>query len=296
MLFSIALKRDGSLWGWGGNWTGQLGDGKAQQLQKFTTPLNKLPRLLRPERIGTDADWTAIAAGSEHVLALKDNGTLWAWGNNDCGQLGVGNFVSTNRPVRVGQDHDWVAFAAGGAGRFGAQSAAIKHDGSLWVWGNWQGRAIPSTSGGGTNTPSNSMSLPTRLGNATNWVRVVCGLNHGLAFKNDGTMWIWGIEVIPPGIGVTPRAPDAIAQIGLEKSWVGGTLGAHGLGGQEMLQGLTSDGTVWSWDQSVTPAVPMSGLLAPPASAPTTGLHAILGLGTAVPIAAKPTHEGSGSR
>ena len=134
MLFSVALKRDRTLWGWGGNWTGQLAEGQTRLLQDFNPPFKSLPRVSSPTRIGADADWAAIAAGAEHVLALKRDGTLWAWGRNDCSQLGIGNFEGTNSIVRVGRDRDWVAFSAGGAGRYGGHSAAIKRNGSLWVW------------------------------------------------------------------------------------------------------------------------------------------------------------------
>ena len=291
MLFSIGLKRDGSLWGWGGNWTGQLGDGEVRQLHQLTLPPNKVPRRTRPARIGTDTDWSAIATGAEHVLALKKDGTLWAWGNNDCGQLGIGNFVSTNRPARIGQDRDWVAFAAGGAGQFGAQSAAIKRDGSLWAWGNWQGRALSSSNNGVIK--SNLVSRPTRLGDATNWVRLACGVNHGVALRNDGTLWIWGAKAFAPEM-TARHTPDLLAQVSSETNWVAAALGGRGLGGQEMLQALASDGTVWSWDPSVIGGGPIGGALTTASPATRTVPHPILWLGAPVPIAAKPTHEPGG--
>src|SRR5437899_182011 len=73
LLSSFALKRDGSLWAWGGNWTGQLGDGQQRAFVEFSFPLEKLPQTPRPTRVGSDADWVAIAIGAEHVLAQKQD-------------------------------------------------------------------------------------------------------------------------------------------------------------------------------------------------------------------------------
>jgi len=84
---SLALKRDGSLWGWGNNKHGQLGLGDRDDRD-------------RPARIGGDSDW-AVAAVSAHTLALKRDGSLWAWGFNYNGQLGLGDAEDRPRPMRV---------------------------------------------------------------------------------------------------------------------------------------------------------------------------------------------------
>jgi len=84
---SVGLKSDGTLWAWGENYSGQLGDG--------TTI-----RSLMPKKIGTDNGWVAIEAGNYHTLALKSDGTLWAWGDNDYGQLGDGTTIRSLMPKR----------------------------------------------------------------------------------------------------------------------------------------------------------------------------------------------------
>jgi alpha-tubulin suppressor-like RCC1 family protein len=304
MLSSIALKRDGSLWGWGGNWTGQLGDDEKRPLLDFNPPLEKLSRVTRPARIGRDTDWTAISAGAEHVLALKRNGTLWAWGRNDCGQLGLGNFVPTNRPVRVGQDNDWVAFSAAGAGWHGAHSAAIKRDGSLWVWGNWRGRRLPK--GIADPTDTNLLSRPIRLGTDADWVRVACGNNHGVALKSDGTLWIWGTETGGrlPDVAM-PAAGALVAQVGSDRNWVYVAIDGVGMGSEDTLHGIKSDGTVWSWDPGVFPASALGSTVSrgPPPPMPQlqggsfgSGPHQILSLGRSIPVSTKPTHAENGTR
>jgi len=115
---SLALKRDGSLWGWGFCMIG----------------LDVQTHLGRPGRIGSDSDWVAVTAGYAHALALKRDGSLWAWGDNDDSQLGLGDTEARDRPTRVGGDSDWAAVATG-ADSSPCYTLAIKRGGSLWAWG-----------------------------------------------------------------------------------------------------------------------------------------------------------------
>jgi alpha-tubulin suppressor-like RCC1 family protein len=130
MLHTVAIKTDGSLWAWGESRRGEVGDGETGV------------RLI-PTRIGDDYNWASVSAGGYqgahnnpgHTLAIRTDGTLWAWGNNQMGQLGDG--TSRGRwddiqlsPVQIGTDTDWASVYAGGWG-----SLATKTDGSLWAWG-----------------------------------------------------------------------------------------------------------------------------------------------------------------
>ncbi|OJU46117.1 MAG: hypothetical protein BGN96_06695 [Bacteroidales bacterium 45-6] len=96
--FSMATKKDGSLWGWGYNVNGQLGNGATTNV-------------IAPTQIGTDTDWLTISAGTSHVLALKTNGTLWSWGDNTYGQIGF-NAASATTPTQIGTATDWKAISA----------------------------------------------------------------------------------------------------------------------------------------------------------------------------------------
>uniref|UniRef100_UPI003FA75F2E RCC1 domain-containing protein n=1 Tax=Rhabdothermincola sp. TaxID=2820405 RepID=UPI003FA75F2E len=100
---SLAVKRDGTLWSWGYNFSGELGLGD-------TTDRNT------PQQVGTGSDWASVAAGSysEHSLAIKTDGTLWAWGHNGDGQLGLGDTTFRYTPQQVGTGTNWVRVAAGG--------------------------------------------------------------------------------------------------------------------------------------------------------------------------------------
>jgi len=168
----VALKIDLSLWVWGANDSGQLGDG---------TTTNRTS----PVRVGTDNDWVAVAAGSSHSVALKKEGSLWAWGENSSGQLGDGTNVNRTTPVRIGVDNDWRKIAAGGL-----HTVALKRDGSLWTWGaNGSGEL-----GDGTNERKLS---PERIGSENEWIAITAGGGLGgdgysLALKRDGSLWAWG--------------------------------------------------------------------------------------------------------
>ena len=114
-----------------------------------------------PKQIGGDADWTAIAAGNNHSLALKTNGELYAWGNNSSGQVGDGTTTQRNSPVRVGSDSDWAEVSAGYE-----LTVAVKSDGSMWGWGgNGDGEVGDHTTSDRVSSrfEYTSMKVPTEL-------------------------------------------------------------------------------------------------------------------------------------
>lgn len=153
---TVLIKSDGTLWTWGENKNGQLGDcsyeGKATPIQ-----------------ISSET-WKSVSASMVHTLAIKSDGTLWGWGMNTHGQLGDGTTEPKSRPVQIGTDK-WQAVDTGYLFSIG-----IKADGTLWIWGQ---------------DSLEDKTVPTQIGNET-WSVVSANFGHIVALKSDGTLWAWG--------------------------------------------------------------------------------------------------------
>jgi alpha-tubulin suppressor-like RCC1 family protein len=166
--FTLAIKADGTLWGWGAN-ANLLG------LGYFSVSENL------PIQIGTANDWFTVSAGGNHSLAVKTNGTLWSWGSGIFGQLGNGVFNSaTFNVTQVGTATDWIKVSAGSL-----FSVALKNNGTLWTWGR---NAVGQL---GNNTLLDT-NVPAQVGTATDWSQIEAGNEHTLAIKTTGTLWSWG--------------------------------------------------------------------------------------------------------
>ena len=213
---SLALKLDGTVWAWGLNDQGQLGDG---------TILNRKT----PIQVNGLSDIIAISAGVKHSLALKSGGTVWGWGYNVSGQLGDGTYEQRKTPVQVINLSDVVAISAGFY-----HSLALKSDGTVWAWGhNGYGQL-----GNGNST---SMSTPTQVSTISGITAISCGGYYSLALKSDGTVWAWGWNnygQLGDGTDEERRTPVQVSNIGDVIDIEGG--GYHSLA-------LKSDGTVWAW-------------------------------------------------
>ena len=168
-LRASAIKTDGTLWLWGYNNKGQLGN---NNLTSYSSPV-QVP--------GTS--WSYAWASEESVLSVRTDGTLWAWGRNTYGSLGQNNTTWRSSPTQipgtyaVGQDKI-------NGGYYGA--LAIKTDGTLWSWGY---------NGGGNLGQNNTTkySSPTQIPGTT-WNGVQSGYIYTAATKTDGTLWSWGLN------------------------------------------------------------------------------------------------------
>jgi alpha-tubulin suppressor-like RCC1 family protein len=157
------LRADGTLWTWGYNFWGQMGIG--------TFGFDASPYTHTPQQVGTNANWQDVAASWAHTVALRADGTLWAWGFTSRGALGLGTFAPrvrpddetcVNRPQQVGANANWQAIAAGGS-----HTVALRADGTLWAWGDNASGAL----GLGTFTTHSpyGISTPQQVGTDTNW-------------------------------------------------------------------------------------------------------------------------------
>jgi alpha-tubulin suppressor-like RCC1 family protein len=225
---SLALKGDGTVWAWGNGFEGQLGDG--------ATRLRETPMMVKGlAGVGTLSGIVAITAGGNHNLALRGDGTVWAWGENGNGRLGDGTQERRLTPVQVK--------GAGGVGALTgvtaivageSHSLALTGDGTIWAWGgNVAGQV------GDGSTESRAWPVPVRgLGGIR---RIAAGGSHSLALGGDGTAWAWGANWHGQlGDGTITGRPIPVAVGGLSDVSRLEAGDAHSLA-------LRGDGTVWSW-------------------------------------------------
>ena len=221
---SIALKSDGTVWAWGRNTFGQLGDG---------TTTNRSS----PVQVSSLTGVADIAAGVDYSLTVKSDGTVWGWGNNNDNQLGVTNSLLgpflRSSPVQMSGSTN-SKMAAGGD----RHSLVLRNDGRVWATGNNSNGQL----GDGTTT---KRTTPVQLSNPINITAIAAGANHSLALKNDGTVWAWGLNTNGQlGDGTMTQRTSAVQVSGLtgvESVTAGAAYGSA------FSVALKSDGTVWSW-------------------------------------------------
>ncbi len=172
---NLALKNDGTLWGWGLNSFGQLGPNSNDTCGG--APCNATPAQI-PGLNGV----SALAAGYDYSLAVRSDGILWGWGRNEAGQLGNGSITNSNVPVQAAGLTGVKAVSAGED-----HSLAVKNDGTLWAWGSNEFGDLGTGSTGNSGTPAQVIGL-------SDVVAVSAGEDHSLAVKNDGTLWAWGLN------------------------------------------------------------------------------------------------------
>jgi alpha-tubulin suppressor-like RCC1 family protein len=195
---TAAVRQNGTLWAWGSNANGRLGDG---------TAVNKSSPV---SVIGGFTDWCQVSAGSAHTAAVRQNGTIWAWGCNNRGHLGDGTTVSKSSPVSVvGGFTDWCQVSAGCV-----HTAAVRQNGTLWAWGdNAQGILGDGT----TVSKSSPVSV---VGGFTDWCQVSAGNCHVSAIRQNGTLWAWGINSIGQlGDGTAVDKSSPVSVIGAFTDW-----------------------------------------------------------------------------
>lgn len=173
---SMALLTDKTVSVWGDNTLGQLGIG---------TPDNETHTV--PVELGGISDVVSLAAGSFHSMALKSNGTVWTWGDNNRGQLGDGTIDDKALPAKVLDPGDASGYLQGvvaiAAGEY--HSLAVKNDGTVWTWG-W------NTAGQLGDGSTDNSSIPVTVSGLSNVKEVAAGSFHSLALQADGTVWSWG--------------------------------------------------------------------------------------------------------
>lgn len=219
-LYTTAIKTDGTLWTWGNNFYGQLGNSMSTDR---SSPV---------QTIALGTNWKQVSAGKYHVGAIKTDGTLWLWGDGYIGQLG--NSITTNKssPVQtIALGTNWKQVACGYT-----HTSAIKTDGTLWGWGyNLFGQLGDSTTNN-TSSPVQTITL------GTNWKQISVGNHHTASIKTDGTLWLWGYNPYGQlGDSTQINKNSPVQTIALGTNWKQIACGYMGTGS------IKTDGTLWLW-------------------------------------------------
>jgi hypothetical protein len=213
----LAIKKDGTIWGWGENTFGQAASimeneiGIPTQVKNISGPVD-------------------IGAGYSHSIALMSDGTVFTWGANDHGQLGNATTVSSRSPVNVVNLNSVVAIAVGQD-----TNLALKKDGTVWGWGEGGNGQL------GTAAPGNINSKPVQINGLSSIIAIAIGNVTSLALKSDGTVWAWGLNNRGQlGDGTTKSSTIPLS--------VSGLTGIKAIAvGLYFCLALKNDGTVWGW-------------------------------------------------
>jgi len=225
---TCALLGEGTMWCWGRNADGQLGDGTAGTQCAQTTGLCSST----PVRAGGITNPAAITAGGYHTCALLGDGTAQCWGRNGQGQLGDGTITNSSSPVRAGGISGAVAVSGGFS-----HTCAVLSDGTVQCWGeNVEGQLGDGTSG-------RSSSPPVRVSGLSGAVAVSGGYRHTCALLGDGTVQCWGRNLegqLGDGTTTSSTTPVRVGGITSAVAIAAGQGGVHTCA-------LLADGSVKCW-------------------------------------------------
>jgi alpha-tubulin suppressor-like RCC1 family protein len=210
------------LYAWGAGSSGQLGLDESGAYARRSNPV----------RVGTQDDWASVSGGSDCSFSIKTNGTLWAWGNNGHGKLGLGDTTGRSSPTQVGLLADWLSVTGGTY-----STVAVKTNGTLWAWGRNQMGEL----GLGNTTAYNS---PKQVGALTTWsFATVKGTDYCIAVKTDGTLWAWGNNQSWGHLGLGDIiSRSSPVQVGALTDWTNKIAIC-----QEATAVIKTNGTLWVW-------------------------------------------------
>ena len=216
--------RQGTLFTWGSNDDPFEGNG-------FLGTNDSTNRRTPVTTFAGGTNWKQVATGSFHTAAIKTDGTLWTWGVNYSGQLGVDGSSSQIPITTFNGGTNWKQVSCGVK-----HTAAIKTDGTLWTWGrNAYGEL-------GINTPTQINTPVTTFTGGTNWKQVACGYDHTIAVKTDGTLWTWGNNSSGQlGNNTTTTRSTPVT------TFAGGTNWKQVAAGSGHCAAIKTDGTLWTW-------------------------------------------------
>jgi len=222
---NFVVKTNGTFWSWGGNAFGELGQGNSTNRSS-------------PTQIGALTNWAKVSTGDYGTQgAIKTDGSLWTWGYNITGVLGIGvahNIIrDRSSPAQLGALTNWssISFAS-------LHVLSTKTDGTLWTWGRGSYGML-----GLGNTAS--VYSPVQVGSLTNWLSVSASQYVSAAIKTDGTLWTWG-HPFQGGLGHNSASYySSPKQVGALTNWLSVSAGYMGC------RAIKTDGTLWSWGRNI---------------------------------------------
>ncbi|TXK75433.1 fibronectin type III domain-containing protein [Paenibacillus sp. N3.4] len=224
----LELRRDGTVWAWGKNDYGQLGNGTQTYSYNFV-------------QVSQLSDVIAVATGANHSLALKQDGTVWAWGSDIEGQLGNRyQSISPRTPAQVDQLSNIVSIAAGAD-----YSVALKNDGTVWTWGNNSyGQLGNGTISNSSRTPVRTKFPSTQFPSTVNIATIAVGSNntHSLALDTNGNVWAWGSNSYGQSGKASSSGVSSPVQVIKNVKAIAA--------GHNFSIALTLDGNVWTWGKN----------------------------------------------
>ena len=224
-LQNFAIQSNGTLWGWGFNQYGQIGN------NTNTTPQSS------PTQVGFFSTWSQVTPGKYQTLGILSNGTLWAWGNNSYGQLGLNDLASTNGPGGYSKPIQILPFSTSQINPYNYGNDVniiIQSNGTLWGWGNGSNNQL------GLND-NVIRSSPIQIGSLSTWTQIANGYFDTLAIQSNGTLWSWGYNSFGLlGLSDTTNRSTP-TQVGTLSVWTQVSSGTY------PILAIQSNGTLWSW-------------------------------------------------
>ena len=226
---SFAIKTDGTLWSWGKNAHGQLGQGDTVNRSS-------------PVQVGALTTWASFTGGRDACMAIKTDGTLWGWGRNaNYGQLGLGNLTNYSSPKQVGSLTNWLQVIGSNF-----NTTALKTDGTLWSWGK-------NTSGEGGLGNLTNYSSPKQIGALTTWSKLAMCRKGSLAITTGGALWSWGFGNSGQlGLGNT-TSYSSPKQVGALTGW--SKLAKSSSGAGDFMAAIKTNGSLWTWGKNTNGAL-----------------------------------------
>jgi alpha-tubulin suppressor-like RCC1 family protein len=231
-----ALRGDGTVWAWGGNLAGELGNGTNTHRNPVPVQVSGLTGVV------------AIGSASGTGYALRSDGTVWAWGSNGDGELGNGSTNPSPVPVQVSGLTGITAISSGSD----ANSAyAVRNDGTVWAWGIHSFGQLGNGQGCVAGQACFSR-VPVQVSGLTGVVAVASDRDNGYAVRDDGTVWAWGSSAygrLGNGVACEQYTRDCVSRIPVQVSNLSGVTRVAGsdYGGLA----LRADGTVAAWGDNV---------------------------------------------